>query len=551
MFPRSFTWRLALISTLLSGAVLVAFAVWGLELVRQSSLARMDDELREFAQRHLAQPPRADRPWDRIEASFAEVSGGEGGITMLVIGDEGRVIYQSANWPATLSHDAFPKPPRRFEDRGPPPRPGPPPEEFRGPNGPPPGEPRPGGPPPGDPRFDGRDPQRPRPGDQPFEPRFDPRFGDRGPQGPPERYPDPRRDGPWPPGQGPPPPPPELRRAEFMSWAEGGTRWRIGSMGGPFMTMVVGRDLAPLTVQMRGLYIRFGAAAAGALALMALAGWVVARRALRPVKLLTATAESVTARALHERLPVEKIDTEFARLIDVFNRMLERLEQGFEQATRFSADAAHELNTPLTILQGELERGIQTAKAASETQRRYGKLLEEVQRLRGIVRKLLLLSLADSGQLRVNREPINATDTIEAAAEDARILFPGLRIDTEVNGPITISADAALFRQVVQNLLTNACKYNAPGGSVKLRMRAGGAEFELAVVNSGPPIPAPDQFRVFDRFYRVDKSRSRTDGGAGLGLSLSREIARAHGGDLALVKSDDRGTEFRLTLPMR
>lgn len=545
MFPRSFTWRLALISTLLSGAVLVAFAVWGLELVRQSSLARMDDELREFAQRHLGQPPRADRPWDRIEASFAEVSGGEDGITMLVIGDEGRVIYQSANWPATLSPDAFPKPTRRFEDRRPPPqsgpprdqwRPGPPPEEFRGPNGPPPGDPQPGGPPPGDPRFDDRDPQGPPPGDPQFDRRFDPRFDG--------------RDGPWPPEQGPPPPP-ELRRAEFMTWVEGDVRWRIGSMGSPFLTMAVGRDLAPLQAQMRGLYLRFGAAAAGALALMAVAGWVVARRALRPVKLLTATAESVTARALHERLPVEKIDTEFARLIDVFNSMLARLEQGFEQATRFSADAAHELNTPLTILQGELERGIQTAKAASETQRRYGKLLEEVQRLRGIVRKLLLLSLADSGQLRVNREPVNASDTIEAAAEDARILFPGLRIDAELNGPITISADAALFRQVVQNLLTNACKYNAPGGAVKLRMRSTGASFELDIVNTGTPIPAPDQFRVFDRFYRVDKSRSRADGGAGLGLSLSREIARAHGGDLTLVKSDEHGTEFRLTLPMR
>ncbi len=529
MIPRSFTVRLALVSTALSGAVLVLFAIWGLTLVRQSTLARVDDELREFARRHLAQPAREPRPWDRIEANFAEASATRGAVILLVIGDEGRPMYRSANWPAALAAGEFPQPSERHETR--PPRrgsreqwnPGPPPGDMHRPDDRPPHDPRhdprfdPGPPPPGETPSPGRDPNRP----------------------------------PSPPYREPPPPPPEIGQPKFQTRTEDGVTWRILAMGSPFMTIAVGRDLDPLASQMRGLYLRFGASAAGALALMAIAGWVVARRALRPVAMLTKTARSVTAKALHERIAISNADTEFARLIEVFNGMLDRLEKGFAQATRFSADAAHELNTPLTILQGEIERGIHRAADDSEDQRRYGKLLEEVQRLRSIVRKLLLLSLADSGQLKLNREPVNVTAMIQSAVEDARILSPDLRIDLEPGDPVIVPADPALLQQVVQNLLTNACKYNVPGGKMKCRLRTNDGAFEFSIVNTGPSIPPPDQPRIFDRFYRVDMARSRAEGGIGLGLSLSREIARAHGGELALVKSDERGTEFQLTLPLR
>jgi signal transduction histidine kinase len=229
--------------------------------------------------------------------------------------------------------------------------------------------------------------------------------------------------------------------------------------------------------------------------------------------------------------------------------MMDRLETSFYQATRFSADAAHELNTPLTILQGELEHALQSAELGSNQQQEYSSLLGEVQRLKTIIRKLLLLSLADSGKLKLSLEPVNISETLEAVCEDIEILAPHLTANKYIDSDVWVMADADLIRQVIQNLTNNAIKYNHEGGSITLRLLSEGPVVTFTISNSGRSIPREDRNMIFDRFYRGDKARSRRIDGFGLGLSLAREIARAHRGNLVLEDTPNGITTFTLALP--
>jgi signal transduction histidine kinase len=230
--------------------------------------------------------------------------------------------------------------------------------------------------------------------------------------------------------------------------------------------------------------------------------------------------------------------------------MMDRLERSFDQATRFSADAAHELKTPLAVLQGEIEAALHAAPEGSAEQRAFGALLDEVQRLKAITEKLLLLSRADAGTLRLQRQPTDLSAAVRMMCEDAEVLAPEMEVTCEVAGGLQVHADPDLLDRVLHNLLSNAIKHNRPDGAVQITLTAEGGEARLTVANTGPEIPPDDRERIFDRFHRVDRSRDRRVEGAGLGLSLSREIVRAHDGDLTLVSSDRRQTVFALTLPL-
>jgi len=308
-------------------------------------------------------------------------------------------------------------------------------------------------------------------------------------------------------------------------------------------------SLQPLAEMLHRLQTAMLAAAVPGLLLIAAAGGFLASRAMRPVAALTRTAERITAQDLSRRIPTTRQAQEFQRLTEVFNDMLNRLEKSFQQATRFSADAAHELKTPLTILQGQLEESLRSAEDGSELQKLCAGLLEEVQRLKNIVRKLLLLSLADAGELKIHLESIDLSQLIESTIEDARILAPALHIESSIAPGAAVAADPDLLGQVLQNLVSNAIKYNTDGGLVRMELSRDANMFRLAVTNSGEPIPGEAQARLFERFYRGDPSRSKAVEGVGLGLSLAREIARAHGGDLVLAGSDASGTTFELRLP--
>ena len=277
--------------------------------------------------------------------------------------------------------------------------------------------------------------------------------------------------------------------------------------------------------------------------------WVISGSALRPIRKLTAAAQRVTATGLDQRIAAGGEDREFGQLVDVFNGMLERLQRSFEQAYRFSGDAAHELKTPLAILQGQVEHAINSAEPGSAVQEALTGILDEVRRLSTISRKLLLLSQADAGKLNVYREPFALSEALAGLAEDARMLAPHLKVTADIPPDITISADSSLLKQVLHNLISNAIKYNLEDGWIRITLSAPAAQVKVALGNASLGIPPREQERIFERFYRADAARNRRVEGVGLGLTLAREIARAHGGDLSCAVGNDGSVDFVLTLP--
>ncbi|MCL5099354.1 MAG: ATP-binding protein, partial [Candidatus Omnitrophica bacterium] len=323
---------------------------------------------------------------------------------------------------------------------------------------------------------------------------------------------------------------------KFMTVMTGGLAWRLGVMGNNDLRMVVGLNYDQTQAELNRMRNIFLGALPLALLVVGAGGWLVGGQALRPLRNISQMAERMTARGLGQRIPSSGEDPEITRLISVLNGMMDRLEASFLQATRFSADASHELKTPLAVMQGELENAIQAAASASPEQQVLGNLLEETQRLKRITHGLLLLSQADAGQLKLTLENVHLSLELESLIEDARLLSAdsNLAFDVRLSPGIWVRADRSLLQMALLNLLNNAVKYNEPGGYVEVTLEADRDQVFLTLGNSGSGIPAADQSRVFERFYRVDTTRSRTRDGLGLGLSLAREIVHAHQGKLAL-----------------
>jgi heavy metal sensor kinase len=551
---RSFRLRIAALSTLLSGLVLVAFGVWAWSLVSRSAMERIDTILRDMAQQHLSFQ-RSPEHWASVDQSLRYVFGEENGVLLKVVDARGKVLHQSATWPAGLTETQLPMPgPMGPEPQGRP--------EFdpqrRGPRdrmGSPPGQ----GPPPwadnGDDRF-----RRPPP--PPNQDRFGPPPDDGGMRPPPgpdqERLKPPRQDGNPPPGGDrngrpfPPPRPLALRQPVIQMVAFENSAWQMGVFGNPEVTLYVGIGLQAHAAEMARVRTAFAVAFPAALLCIALGSWLLAGRALRPVRELTRTIAGVSAKGLNQRVSPDDRAVEFQELLLMFNAMMDRLERSFLQAVRFSADAAHELKTPLTILQGELEQALQSAPP--EQEKVLSRLLEEVQRLKSIVQKLLLLATADAGQIALHREPVDFSALLEGIVEDMGILAPKLDIQSRIQEGVTGSADGDLIRQAVQNLAMNAVKHTPDGGKIRVFLRQQEGAIGCAVQNSGD-IPPGDRAKVFERFYRIDSSRTRAGDaagngeGTGLGLSLAREIARAHGGDVTLDDTAPGVVGFTLHLP--
>lgn len=326
-------------------------------------------------------------------------------------------------------------------------------------------------------------------------------------------------------------------------------RWRVGTILVPRGQGTLAVSLTTIRQEMGTIRRIYLITIPGALGLIAAGAWWLSGRSLWPLQRLSRTINQVTAQGLDQRVSVQELDHEFESLIQSFNAMLERLERSFHQASRFSGDAAHELKTPLTILQGELERAIQQADTGSPMQQTLNHLLEEVRRLSSIVRKLLLLSLADAGQMAIQRNPVNLRELLAEQLEDVALLAPELKVDCDLEENLVVGCDRALITQVMQNLLNNAIKYNQPQGWIHLQGHRQAQGIILSVANASHPLTAEERSQLFDRFYRGDPAHTRQTDGLGLGLSLSREILKAHGGDLQLEESPPDEVRFRLWLP--
>jgi heavy metal sensor kinase len=281
-------------------------------------------------------------------------------------------------------------------------------------------------------------------------------------------------------------------------------------------------------------------------------GWLLMRQALNPVDEITRGAEQITSRNLSQRLPVARTGDELERLSAALNRMIERLEESFLYVSRFTADASHELRTPLTILRGELEAAAGQPQIAPELRETVGSALEETERLSRIVESLMAISRLDAGEARMERDALDLAELAASTTDQMRLLAVdknvALRCESVVQ--VNVEGDRARLKQVVVNLVDNAIKYTPAGGLVGVKVRASNGHAMLEVNDNGVGIPAEALPHIFERFYRVDKARSRQMGGAGLGLSIVKAIVTAHGGQVRVESVEGRGSRFLVELPV-
>lgn len=291
----------------------------------------------------------------------------------------------------------------------------------------------------------------------------------------------------------------------------------------------------------------------------ALLGWAAAGRALRPLVRLRRDAEAITdGRSLHRRLWVPEgadpqVD-EVAQLATTLNQMIERLEQSFAALRRFTADASHELKTPLTVMRADIERAMTTPGAPAEQLVPLEEALAESTRMADLVESLLTLARADEGRFDVVRERVELEPLVRDIYETALILGEeaGLVVQLPIVEPGAVLGDAQRLRQLGLNLVTNAIKYTPRGGTVELTLSRRIDGIAISVKDTGIGIAAADLPFVFDRFWRADRARTRGGerGGTGLGLAISQWIAQAHGGTLAVQSRLGRGSTFTATFPI-
>lgn len=288
------------------------------------------------------------------------------------------------------------------------------------------------------------------------------------------------------------------------------------------------------------------------LVLAATGGLLLARRALRPVDRMAEAARRISAEHLAERIGGTGAGDELDRLASTLNEMLGRLDTAFTQVRRFSADASHELQTPLTILKGELEVALRSPRTPEEYQAVLKSALEEIDRIAHLVEGLLLLARAEAGVLRMDRRPVDLEQLAEEVYWRLKVLADSrsIRFDSELGEPVVVPGDRERLRRLLFNLVDNAIKYTRPGGVVRLSVRSANGTAVVDVSDSGPGIAAEDLEKIFLPFQRVPMTAPGTERGAGLGLSIARSIATAHGGRIQVRSVPGKGSTFSAYIPM-
>ena len=292
----------------------------------------------------------------------------------------------------------------------------------------------------------------------------------------------------------------------------------------------------------------------GLVAALLMGSWI-ARRALAPVdRIITEVREITDGRSLHRRLAEPMVKDELGRLTETLNQMMTRLERSFAALRRFTADASHELKTPLTVLRAGVERAITMPSLPSEALAALEETLQEINRMTELVEALLMLARADEGTAPLHRETVDLRAIVEETGETGELLAAEAGVNMEVAtpaDPVIVPVDASRIRQLILNLLTNAVKYTPAGGSVRLQLGPSNGRVTLTVADSGVGIAPGDLPHIFDRFWRADSARTRTGerSGTGLGLAICKWIAEAHGGTIDVQSRPGRGTTFTVTLP--
>jgi two-component system, OmpR family, sensor kinase len=328
------------------------------------------------------------------------------------------------------------------------------------------------------------------------------------------------------------------------------------AVGSREFTLVVLQSLHRQQKVLEGILQTFAVVIPFAVILATAGGYFLAKKSLAPVVAMSTQAGKISASNLHERLKIRNERDELGHLAKSFNELLDRLDASFEQQHRFMADASHELRTPVAILRGEAEVSLsREARSPDEYRESLGIVRAEAGRLSQIVEDLFTLARADAGQHPLVKRKFYLDELVTEAVHSARALAveKEIALVCETSEECLFLGDEGLLRRMVMNLLSNAIKYTPRTGRVSVACRAAGDRYDLTVSDSGPGIVAELQARIFDRFFRVDTARSREDGdkgGAGLGLSIARWIAEAHGGSLELMSSGSKGSVFSAFLPI-
>jgi two-component system heavy metal sensor histidine kinase CusS len=291
----------------------------------------------------------------------------------------------------------------------------------------------------------------------------------------------------------------------------------------------------------------------GTLAVFPLLGYQIARRGIRPVQEMAATARRITSTNLRERIVSEGYTFELAALAGTFNKMLDRLEDSFERISRFSADIAHDLRTPVNNIRGEAEVALARARTIDEYRDVLGSCLEEAVRLSDLIGDLLFLARAESPLTHLHRERVDIAELLDGVREyyEASAADGGVSLTNAAGAePVVAELDRTLMQRAVGNLVSNALAHTPPGGSVVLVTNAERATIRIEVCDTGIGIPAEALPRVFDRFFRVDTSRSQASGGSGLGLAIVQSIMVLHGGKAEITSQAGQGTRVTLRMPL-
>ncbi|MGB8073960.1 MAG: ATP-binding protein [Pseudolabrys sp.] len=315
------------------------------------------------------------------------------------------------------------------------------------------------------------------------------------------------------------------------------------------LTLRAGDDLKEINQIGRDIFLAMLGAIPTVLLITLVGSAWVASKAIAPVEEIRQAAKRITAQRLDQRLPVPPTNDEIAGLIEVLNATFERLQRSFEQSVRFSADASHHLKTPIAVLRAGVEEIVADVECNESTQSCAEGLLHRIYHISSVVDNLLLLSRADAGRLELSKAEFDLGEVLEGVLDDALILAEPLDLKVEADVPkhLLLKADRTFVAMIAQNLVENAVKYNTPGGRIRVEARAVNGAVEMTIGNTGEGIPKDRTGQLFGRFYRV-RGGERVPG-HGLGLSIARELARAHEGDVKLVRSDDSWTEMRVRLP--
>jgi heavy metal sensor kinase len=343
----------------------------------------------------------------------------------------------------------------------------------------------------------------------------------------------------------------------YESVATNGSHWRTltrtSLVGGRAVVLRVSRSEDRVRAQIWEILVVLVLGLPLVVALAALGGYSLARRALTPIDHLASEAQRITAERLHDRLSVPNEHDEIGRLAGVINDTFARLESSFDQLRRFTADASHELRTPLSVIRGIGEMGLKETRTPAEYKEALGSMLEEVDRLTTLVDTLLRLSHGDAGTVHLSPESVDlgqlARDVVSSLAILAEERNQRVRVDAAEE--ISVTADRLVLREALTNVIDNAIKYSPRSSAIDIRVYSEGGRAIVAVADDGPGIAPQHRERIFDRFFRVDEARSRDGGGTGLGLAIARWAVKANGGRISVDSRPSGGSIFRIVVPIR